>query len=93
VNKSGVSNLLWTHVPEQILMKRIYVGALTGFTYLGRWVGFPQVMRCGEKYSQLKLINIQNNSMNFLVNSWYLNVNLFVSLTFIPEYKLLILMN
>jgi hypothetical protein len=26
-------------------------------------------MRCGEKYSQLKLINIQNNSMNFLVNS------------------------
>jgi hypothetical protein len=44
-----------------------------------------------KKYSQLKLMNIQNNSENFLVNFWYLNTSLLVGLTFIPECWPLIL--
>ena len=44
---------------------------------------FSKLVCCGEKYSQLKLMNIQNNYKNFLVNSWYLNISLLVNITFI----------
>jgi hypothetical protein len=45
---------------------RIYVCALTEFTYLGRRKSFSQLVYCGKKkYSQLKLVNTQNNPENF----------------------------
>jgi hypothetical protein len=59
-------------------------GALTGFAYPGMQKCSPQLVYYGEKYSQLKLMNIQNNSENFLVNFWYLNISLLVGPTFIP---------
>jgi hypothetical protein len=68
-NKYGISNVLWAYVPKWILMEKVSVGTLTKFTYPGKRKGFPQPVCCGEKYSQLKLMNIQNNSKNFLVNS------------------------
>ena len=43
-------------------------------------------MYYSEKYFKLELMNIQNNSKNFLTNFWYLNIILLVSTTFIPEY-------
>jgi hypothetical protein len=45
-------------MPKQILMEMIHVGALIGFTYPKRRKGFPQLEYYGEKYSQLKLVNI-----------------------------------
>jgi len=39
-------------------MRKIHVGTLTEFTYRGKRKGFPQLVYCGEKYSQLKLMNI-----------------------------------
>jgi len=66
-------------------VERIYVDALIGLTYLGRRKRFPQLIYCGEKYSQIKLVNTQNNIRNILVNFWYLNVNLLTDPIFIPE--------
>jgi hypothetical protein len=66
-------------------VERIYVGALIGFTYLGRRKSFPQLIYCGEKYSQIKLVNTQNNIRNILVNYWYLNANLLTDPIFISE--------
>ena len=43
-------------------------------------------MYYSEKYFKLELMNIQNNSKNFLTNFWYLNIILLVGTTFIPEY-------
>jgi hypothetical protein len=63
----------------------IHVGALTWLIYLERQKGFPRFVYCNEKYSQLKLMNILNNSENFLTNFWYLNTSLLVSSSFIPE--------
>ena len=54
--------------PQQILMEWTHVGALTGFTYPETLMGFSQLACCDEKYSQLKLMNIKNNSENFMVN-------------------------
>jgi hypothetical protein len=48
-------------------------------------------MYFGEKYSQM--MNIQDNYENFLTKFWYLNTSLLVSLAFIPDYWLLIVMN
>jgi hypothetical protein len=62
--------------PQQILMEWTHVGALTGFTYPETLMGFSQLACCDEKYSQLKLMNIKNNSENFMVNFWYLNISL-----------------
>jgi hypothetical protein len=47
----------------------IYVGALIGFTHLERQKHFSQLVYYIEKYSQLKLVNIQNNFDNVLVYS------------------------
>jgi hypothetical protein len=66
-------------------MRKIHVGALTGFTYPGKEKSFPQLISYGEKYSQLKLVNTQNNIRNFQVNFWYLNTSLLVGSTFIPK--------
>ena len=52
-------------------MGRTRVSALTGFTYPERQKSFLQLVYCGEKYSQLKLVNTRNNSRNFLVNLWF----------------------
>ena len=59
---------------------------MTGFTYPDKQKYFPQLVYCGEKDFQLKFVDIQNNFENFLFNSWYLNINLFIGPTFIPEY-------
>jgi uncharacterized protein Veg len=48
-------------------MEKIHVGALIRFTHFGKRKSFPQLKCCGEKYSKLKLVNIENNSDNFLV--------------------------
>jgi hypothetical protein len=72
-------------------MRRVHVGALIGFNYHGKRKGFPQLMYFGEKYSQM--MNIQDNYENFLTKFWYLNTSLLVSLAFIPDYWLLIVMN
>ena len=46
----------------------IHVDALIGFTYPERRKSFSQLVYCGKnKYSHLILLNIQNNSENFLV--------------------------
>ena len=50
-------------------MEKVHVGTLTGLTYREWRKSFPQLVSCSEKYSQLKLMNIQNNSKNFVVNS------------------------
>jgi len=46
---------------------------------------FLKLVCCGEKYFQLKSVNIQNNYKNFLVNFWYLNINLLASTIFIGD--------
>jgi hypothetical protein len=66
-------------------MKKIHVGAMTMFTYPRRQKDFSQFIYHGEKYFQLKLVNIQKNSENFLINSRYLNIILLVGLIFISE--------
>ena len=67
-------------------MKRVNVGALTRFIYPERRKNFPQFIYCGEKYFQLKLMNIQNNSDSFLIHPRYLIISLFVGLIFLLEY-------
>jgi len=67
--------------------KHFYVGALLGFTYLRRQKSFLQLVYHGEKYSQLKLINIQNNYENFIVNSWYLYFSLLIEISTINSKK------
>ena len=49
--------------------RKVHVGALTEFTYPGKQKSFSQLVYYGEKYLELKLVNIQNNSKNFLENS------------------------
>jgi hypothetical protein len=66
-------------------VERIHVGAMIRFIYRGRRKNFPQLIYCGEKYSQIKLMNTQNNIRNILVNFWYLNANLLTNPIFIPE--------
>jgi hypothetical protein len=51
MNKSCVLNLLWVLVSKEILMKKVYLGALTVFTYLGRNKDFSQVVCCSENTS------------------------------------------
>jgi hypothetical protein len=46
----------------------VHVDPLTWFNYHVRRKGFPQLMYYSEKYFQLELMNIQNNSKNFLTN-------------------------
>jgi len=41
-------------------MKKIYIGALTGFTYPIRQKDFLQLIYHDEEYIELKLLNIQN---------------------------------
>jgi hypothetical protein len=67
-------------------MGKIHVGALTVFTYPERRKCFLQLIYHGERFFQLKLMDIKNNSENFLVNSWYLNINPYIGLIFILEY-------
>jgi hypothetical protein len=50
-------------------MGKIHAGALTMFTYPKRRKGFSQLIYHSERFFQLKLMNIENNSENFLVNS------------------------
>jgi hypothetical protein len=38
-------------------MRRVYIDTLTGFTYPGKQKDL-QLVYCGEKYFQLKLVNI-----------------------------------
>jgi hypothetical protein len=64
-------------------MGKIHAGALTVFTYPKRRKGFSQLIYHSERFFQLKLMNIENNSENFLVNSWYLNINPYIGPIFI----------
>jgi hypothetical protein len=66
-------------------MGMVYIGALKGFNYHGRQNGSSQLIYYDEKYSHLKLMNIENNPENFLVNFWYLNISLLISSIFISR--------
>jgi len=74
-------------------MECVYIDALIGFTYPIRQNSFSQFVYYGEKYPQLKLVNIHKNFENFMLNSWYLNISLLVGPIFILEYWPLILIN
>jgi hypothetical protein len=50
-------------------MECVYIGALIGFTYPTRQNSFSQFVYYGEKYPQLKLVNIHKNFENFMLNS------------------------
>jgi len=50
-------------------MEWVHIGALIGFTYSTRQNSFSQFVYYGEKYSQLKLLNIHKKFENFMFNS------------------------
>jgi hypothetical protein len=58
MNKSGISNLLSAHMPRYIHIGKVHVDTLIGFTYPRSLNVSPQLIYYGEKYSQLKLVNI-----------------------------------